>query len=128
MGEKSGWAPWRLLFLVEGFPSCLVAVAVWKGLPDGISDAKFLTRREKDVATARLKSEDAEGDENADGHKKLKVREILQALRDPKCYLTAVSNALSFGLAVTLTWRAGDVLQLQRSVLLHACIPPHYNQ
>jgi MFS family permease len=92
LGEKSGWAPWRLLFLVEGFPSCLVAVAVWKSLPDGINDAKFLTRRERDIAAARLRGDDSDGDEKAGGDKKLKMKEILQALRDPKCYLTAVCS------------------------------------
>ncbi|KAF2432591.1 putative MFS transporter [Tothia fuscella] len=88
LGEKSGWAPWRLLFLVEGFPSCLVAAWVWRSLPDDVEDASFLNRREKDIASSRLRVEDAEGDKTP-GDKKLKIKEILQALRDPKCYLTA---------------------------------------
>jgi MFS family permease len=98
VGNKSAWAPWRLLFLVEGFPSCIVAYWVFRSLPDGPDTAKFLTRREKDIALQRLKGEDSEEMDSeksgVGGKKKLKLNEILQALRDPKCYLTAVSFLL----------------------------------
>jgi MFS family permease len=93
LGSKSAWAPWRLLFLVEGFPSCIVAYWVFKSLPDGPESAKFLTRREKEIAQSRLKDEDTEDAGSVKGEKKkLKFNEILQALRDPKCYLTAVCS------------------------------------
>jgi hypothetical protein len=99
LGEKSAWAPWRLLFLVEGFPSCIVAYWVYRSLPDGPETAKFLTKREKNIAQARLRGDDSEdvGAERSElgQKKKLKFDEILQALRDPKCYLTAVSPSLS---------------------------------
>jgi hypothetical protein len=96
LGNKSAWAPWRLLFLVEGFPSCIVAYWVFRSLPDGPESAKFLTRREKEIAQARLKGENSEEvgmEKNESGQKKrkLKFNEILEALKDPKCYLTAVS-------------------------------------
>jgi MFS family permease len=95
IGEKSNvWAPWRLLFLVEGFPSVIVAYWVWTSLPDGPEEAKFFTTREKRVAISRLegeKSEHAKVNEKTGQAKKpkLKFREILEALSDPKCYLTA---------------------------------------
>jgi cyanate permease len=81
------------LFLVEGFPSIIVAAFVWTSMPDGPESAKFLTAREKKVAVSRLKNERESSDEkNKNGttkKPKLKIREILQALKDPKCYLTA---------------------------------------
>jgi phosphatidylinositol 3,5-bisphosphate 5-phosphatase len=90
-----GWiSSWRLLFLVEGFPSCLVAVAVWRLLPDGPESANFLSRQEKEVAVLRLESErqtePLDEKHAVEASKpKIKVREILKTLRDPKCYLTA---------------------------------------
>lgn len=97
------WAPWRLLFLVEGFPSVLVAAWVWRSLPDGPESAKFLSRRQKQIAQARvLKEGEDSSDEKRNSHaqeggkKKLKMSEIVKALKDPKCYLTAVSTISSF--------------------------------
>jgi sugar phosphate permease len=96
LGEKTNiWAPWRLLFLVEGFPSVIVAYWVWTSLPDSPEEAKFLTAREKLVAISRLgdgKSQHAEMEEKHGQPRrpKLKIKEILEALVDPKCYLTAI--------------------------------------
>jgi hypothetical protein len=84
---------------VEGFPSVLVAAWVWRSLPDGPESAKFLSSREKQIAQARLVKENEDssdekrrsrGQESA--KKKLKISEIIRALKDPKCYLTAVST------------------------------------
>lgn len=89
LGEKGPVAPWRLLFLVEGFPSVLVAVMAWHVIPDGPGKAKFLTKREKKVARLRLRREK---DPKSDGSKKsgVKWHEVLQTLLDPKSYITAV--------------------------------------
>jgi len=88
VGEHGPIAPWRLLFLVEGFPSVVVAVIAWHLIPDGPGKAKFLTKREKKVARLRLRREK---DPKAEiGKKGIKWREILQTLVDPKSYLTAV--------------------------------------
>ncbi|KAI9815352.1 MAG: hypothetical protein M1832_005490, partial [Thelocarpon impressellum] len=80
-------APWRLLFLVEGFPSVLIAVLAWTIVPDGPGTAAFLTRRERKVAKLRLRKEE-DPSEKAEG-KGLKWREVVDTLGDPKCYLTA---------------------------------------
>ena len=89
MGEKSQViAPWRMLFLVEGFPSVVVAVFVWIYIPDSPGTAVFLTRQERKVATQRLsKEKDVQGQSTEKGG--LNWREILQTLADPKCYITA---------------------------------------
>ncbi|KKY26845.1 putative mfs transporter [Diplodia seriata] len=105
LGEGGPWAPWRLLFLVEGFPSLFVAVWAWSFVPDGPGEARWLSAREREVAVLRLrgerereaeareKDEEEEGDSVRKGGTKKKrgvdFREVLQTLMDPKCYLTA---------------------------------------
>ncbi|TPX20251.1 hypothetical protein DIZ76_016139 [Coccidioides immitis] len=50
---KSKIAPWRLLFLVEGLPTILMAPITFYFLPDSPSKARFLNEEEKKVAEAR---------------------------------------------------------------------------
>ena len=100
VGEHGPLSPWRLLFLIEGFPSVLVAVWAWDFVPDGPGVARWLSEREREVAVMRLRSE-KEGEEDEQVHEKygsagqkrrsIDFRQVLQALTDPKCYLTAVS-------------------------------------
>ncbi|KAH8728708.1 SacI homology domain-containing protein [Phaeosphaeriaceae sp. PMI808] len=97
VGEHGPLSPWRLLFLLEGFPSVLVAIWAWDFIPDGPSTAKWLSPRQREVAVLRLRQEkDNEDDEKSDQryHNRQKrsrvdFREVLQALKDSKCYLTA---------------------------------------
>jgi MFS family permease len=87
VGKYCPIASWRLLFLVEGFPSVLVAVIAWNAIPDSPETAKYLTKREKKVARLRLrKDKDPHEHTGKDG---LKFREMLETITDPKCYLTA---------------------------------------
>ena len=51
--------PWRVLLLVEGFPSIFTAIAAYYFIPDTPSTARYLTLRERKVATLRLQSLDA---------------------------------------------------------------------
>ena len=94
VGEKSPIAPWRLLFLVEGFPSVIVAIFAWSYIPDSPGKAKYLTRREKQVARSRLKPENT-GLKHSGDKQSLKWKEIIQTLLDPRCYLTAVGSFCS---------------------------------
>ncbi|RFU30178.1 hypothetical protein B7463_g6173, partial [Scytalidium lignicola] len=87
IGEWSPIAPWRLLFLVEGFPSVLVAVICWGFIPDGPATARYLTKREKKVAQLRLRKQKNPDEKRGKGG--LKLRESLETLTDPKSYLTA---------------------------------------
>lgn len=87
-------APWRTLFLVEGFPSVLVAVVAWKVIPDSPGTALFLTRRERKVAKLRLQQTQTEIHETPSG--KFDWRQVGQVLTDPKSYLTAVRHPGSF--------------------------------
>lgn len=97
-GGKTGIASWRLLFLVEGFPACIVAVWAWFWLPDGPKDARWLDSRERKIAALRMRSEAAANTasekpgavSNLPRHKrKFKWTEVISTLKDPKSYLTA---------------------------------------
>jgi sugar phosphate permease len=46
-------ANWRVLFIVEGLPTVLMAVVAWLFFPDSPEKARFLTEEEKLVAKAR---------------------------------------------------------------------------
>ncbi|KAK2044471.1 major facilitator superfamily transporter [Colletotrichum somersetense] len=86
--EDGPIAPWRLLFLVEGFPSVLAAVAAWHIIPDSPDTAWYLTARERKVARLRLRRE-GQGKKRGDGgSRSLKVREVLAVLCDPMALLT----------------------------------------
>ena len=102
LGQKSPLAPWRLLFLVEGFPSVIVAVIAWNFVPDSPETAKFLTSRQQRIAQHRLRKENrSSSQELPQGDKMARLKslaskktidwgDILSTLKDPKCYLTAV--------------------------------------
>ncbi|KAH7014147.1 major facilitator superfamily domain-containing protein [Microdochium trichocladiopsis] len=61
MNQVSGLSAWRWLFILEGIPSCVSAVAVWFLLPDWPEDALWLSAREREVAVARLSLEGSKG-------------------------------------------------------------------
>jgi phosphatidylinositol 3,5-bisphosphate 5-phosphatase len=99
-GEHGPLSPWRLLFLIEGFPSVLVAIWAWDFVPDGPGVAKWLSPRQREVAVLRLRQEkdvedDDQNDQDNDKHGRpqkktgINIREVFEALKDPKCYLTA---------------------------------------
>lgn len=87
IGNRIPIADWRLLFLVEGFPSIIVSVFVFLYIPDNPETARYLTRREQNVAKLRLRKEKAGKVARKGG---LKWSEIRETLIDPKIYLTAV--------------------------------------
>lgn len=81
-------APWQILFLIEGLPTCLLAIVVWFYLPDSIEKARFLSPREKDIAltfVSRNQKHDVVDDTQPTG---VRFRELFSALKDPKSKLT----------------------------------------
>lgn len=58
MGGLHGW---QWMFILEGLPACLLAIAVWKKLPNKPTDAKFLTRAEGEDLEARILAEEQAG-------------------------------------------------------------------
>ncbi|RMD44065.1 hypothetical protein DV735_g1118, partial [Chaetothyriales sp. CBS 134920] len=79
--------PWKLLFIVEGVPTCLLAVYVFFFLPDSISQCRFLSDREKQVAAA-ANSRNQKGDADRKGG--FRLSEVLEAFKDPKSYIPAL--------------------------------------
>ncbi|KAL3478592.1 major facilitator superfamily domain-containing protein [Aspergillus californicus] len=78
-------APWRALFLVEGFPSVIVAVFAWFMIPDSPGTAAFLEPRQRMVAQLRMN-----GKAERPGHRRrFDWSEIGKTLADPKAYITA---------------------------------------
>lgn len=88
VGDGAPIAGWRLLFLVEGFPSVVVAVFAWYNIPDSPSNARFLGRKEKRIACLRLTSH-VESTKST-SKQRLQWKEIWRTLLDPKSYLTAL--------------------------------------
>jgi MFS family permease len=77
----------------------LVAVWAWDLVPDGPGLANWLSPRQREVAVLRLRSEKEseeeadQGDEKYQGRQargRVNFHEVLQTLKDPKCYLTAL--------------------------------------
>jgi len=88
-------APWRTLFLVEGFPSVLVAVFAWALIPDSPEKANFLAPRERMVAELRLQRNRKSGTYEDPQKGKFNWQEVKETLADPKAYITAVSAHVS---------------------------------
>lgn len=88
--EHIAITPWRMLFLVEGFPSIIVAVFAWFYIPDSPETAVYLNLRERRVARLRLRKE-TEVNCVDSGTNKLDWKEVFRTLIDPKAYVTAVS-------------------------------------
>jgi MFS family permease len=83
---------WRLLFIVEGFPSIVVAVWAWYVIPDSPATAPWLSERERRIATLRLRKEKSTSQHHV--HEKAGTTQfdwaaVRKTLRDPKSYMTA---------------------------------------
>lgn len=84
---KHSIAPWKLLFIIEGVPTLVLAVITWFWLPDSLQSARFLNERQKQVASifvARNQQADPSG---AGG---FKLKEFAAAFKDPKSFLPAM--------------------------------------
>ena len=86
LGESSPIASWRLLFLIEGFPSVVMAALAWHVIPDSPETAAYLTPRQKKVARLRLQKERCR---HTTKEKKLRARDMLAVFSDPVAWLTA---------------------------------------
>ncbi|KFY48769.1 hypothetical protein V495_01049 [Pseudogymnoascus sp. VKM F-4514 (FW-929)] len=79
---------WRLLFLVEGLPTVILAFVAFYIMPDSPEKARFLNDEEKEAARARaIRQVGTEGAERV-GH--LNYKEIGLALMDVKNWITAL--------------------------------------
>lgn len=119
-GQLGPIAPWRLLFIVEGFPSVLAAVVAWNIIPDSPQTAPYLTKREKKVARLRLRNENTTSAASKPSSG-LKGRDVLAIFRDPVAWITAAMffltnmaySSLPVFLPKILTEMGHDVLTSQ---------------
>jgi len=95
-------APWRLLFILEGFPSIVMAIISYYRIPDSPADAGFLTPEQKKIARRRLlvvrDGDDEEvimGEEEGRG---VRWGQVWNAIKDVGNWVTAVGVAGDFRL------------------------------
>jgi MFS family permease len=81
MDGIGGLHGWQWMFIVEGVPSCLLAFAVWKLLPNRPTESTFLTREEAEDLESRIAAEERQGAAAA-GNSKLR-----HVLRDKQILL-----------------------------------------
>jgi len=83
----SGIAPWRLLFILEGVPTCLLAIVIWFCLPDSPGKCRFLNEEEKKVAVARAQRQPRDFKFHG-----LNVRQLFSAFKDYKSIHSLLPN------------------------------------
>ena len=76
-----GLQSWQWLFLIEGLPACVLAIAVLKLLPDGPAQASWLSEAEKKTIAAGLANETA-----------TEKSDLSAALRDPRVLAIAFAG------------------------------------
>ncbi|KAK9368240.1 major facilitator superfamily domain-containing protein [Lipomyces kononenkoae] len=79
---------WRLLFLVEGIPSIILAFVAFFFLPDSPETSRFLTEEENHVARARAIRQVGQAGGTRFGS--IDFSDVKLALTDPKNWLTAL--------------------------------------
>lgn len=78
--KSSVAAPWQILFVVEGVPTCLLAIVAYFVMPDSPAQARFLNAKEKEIAIDLSLRQP--GDRDTQG---LQVKQLLGALLDWRC-------------------------------------------
>lgn len=120
-------APWQILFLIEGLPTCLFAVVAFFFLPDSIAQASFLNEREKEIAyhfVARNQRLDVEKNQG------LRLKEVIEGLKDPKSFIPGQYSPevpLNIPSLTLLRSFRLDVLWLQCVLRLPAPLPAHHH-
>jgi len=88
-----GMAKWRVLFLVEGLPTVVMAAVAFFFLPDSPEKAKFLNEEEKAVARARGVAQAGAGTRIG----AINWKEMLEGLMDLKGWILGVSLTIWYG-------------------------------
>lgn len=75
------------MFIIEGLPTVCIAFVAWFVLPDSLSQCKFLSDREKQIAAhAVARNQQADPDRKGGFH----FKELLAAFKDPKSFIPGV--------------------------------------
>lgn len=102
---KGSIGPWRILFIVEGIPTCLLAFCIFFFLPDNPHKARFLNERETAIAVDLSLRQP--GDRT--GKKGLQWKQVMGGILDYRCYLPAL---MYFGCNVCFASTCFEVLVL----------------
>lgn len=81
-----GVKSWRMIFVLEGIITVVLAIIAFFTLTDRPETARWLTQEEKDLAIARIKSERVATTEVLD---KIDMKKILQGILNPITMLTS---------------------------------------
>ncbi|PRP80663.1 hypothetical protein PROFUN_10718 [Planoprotostelium fungivorum] len=84
---------WRIMFLVEGFPSIILGIVIFLLLPDRPHSALYLTEKERELAVARI---------NAPAGGGIEKIEVVRAFKDYRIIMSGISFA-GFTLALAST-------------------------
>jgi MFS family permease len=94
-GKNTAIESWRLLFIIEGFPSIVVAVWAWYVIPDSPSTVSWLSARERRIAALRLRKQTSVSQDHAmEPTKKRKFDWV--AVRNTLCDPKATSQLAAF--------------------------------
>jgi ACS family tartrate transporter-like MFS transporter len=105
LGLRGTWglAGWQWLFLVEGGPALILALAILFALPDSPAKAKWLTNDEKDWIAGRLAAERASlGRQGDPGGWRI--------LADARLWLLGAANIMILGAAYAFNLSAPTIL------------------
>jgi D-galactonate transporter len=105
-GPLSGWIldhldgqwhcrGWQWLFLIEALPAVVLGVIVWRYLDNGVENAAWLTREQKDTVARTIRQENAAKE----------TRSARVALRDPHVWrLSVLALGLVIGVYAVSLW------------------------
>ena len=104
LSGKLGLSGWQWLFLLEGLPAALFSIVIFKMLPDGPTDAEWLTADEKAWLASQLKADSAEAHL---GH----GASALQALLSPRVWLIGTYFLCALTVSYAYNFSAPAILQ-----------------
>ncbi|MFF2479204.1 MFS transporter [Streptomyces sp. NPDC058066] len=113
-----GLAGWQWMFALEGLPAVVFAFVVWRYLPDGPHDAKWLTTAQADRLVKRLAAEQEAGTAESGTHSiagVLKDKYIALAIAVYFCHQIAVYSLTYFLPTIVGTW--GDLSSFQTGLV-----------
>ncbi|KAI0107659.1 MFS general substrate transporter [Hypoxylon sp. NC0597] len=84
-GHPAHIANWRLLFIVEGVPSVLLALVAYYRMPDSADTASFLTEEERRVA--KIRAIQQTGSEGAKRIGRPNFKDVFMSLKDIKTWI-----------------------------------------
>ncbi|KAI5479118.1 high-affinity nicotinic acid transporter [Pseudohyphozyma bogoriensis] len=92
--KHSSIVQWRILFLIEGCPSFVLAIVVYFCLPSRPDTSRYLSEDERTLAITRLNA-----DSLAEGHTGIDWKGVKRAFTDWKTYVVAVAySCMNLGL------------------------------